>query len=871
MSQASEVVVLNVLNTLSFKFACLPGRLGFPCHSLTLIVKGTFDLSSGDKASAAEEQAFPTGDEYYPDDDEMTGSLRYESDFAHFKPRSDLLLVGNCHPPGGKPAEICPVTFQVGTKSRTLTVSGNRCRRRLDSGWIVTEPEPFAEMELRWENSFGGDGFKQNPVGKGFIAPGTEAGVEDLPLANIECPADARKPIAVEPEPAGFGPLARMWQTRLDKMGTYTGTYRETRWPWFPEDFDWSHFNAAPEEMQVDGYLRGDEELYFENLHPVHSAYRCRLPGLRVRCFLNKQAGAQAETRFDEIPMNLDTLWVDMAARKLVLLWRGWAEVLSEDYQEVRDVFIMSEPLEQQPAPVEVCYQLFLDKMAEEEMAWAPASEEPAAEEEQPGESPDPGPRLDPEQLKAQSNALLAQMGIDVDNLPPKFKEQQTRLFQKIVESDPEKLAAIEHLEHDAEMRESLGKLGLDPDHLPPLSEKASQEQVRLLGELGIKDSEFSALPEIQRLFSLMAAVLPKAGMNPEDLSPLIELTRKHLDPFKKQFGVEEKGDDKTNEAPVLTREIVQQRAASGESFAGKNLKGLDLSGLDLKEIDFFGAILAGANLTNADLRSAILLEADLSGANLSGANLAGVNGASANLSKANLEKARLQNADLTQSNLSSAKLSDSVLTGAVCENARLAAAALERVDAKDAIFHEADLSGAVFRDAALQGADLSKCLLHNTNFQNANLTEASVEGAAGHGINFSRANLTALRASEGCDFTGGTFCRIQGARSIWEKANLTQCDFRYARMEGATFTAACLKQANLSAADMKFSRFNKANLSGAKVVQTNLFEANLERADLTEADLSGSNMYGAEFLDAVIERTEMNETNLKMTKLHTK
>src|SRR5438477_785896 len=102
------------------------GKVHFPNHSLTLIVKGTFDLAPGKKAAAAEEQLFPTGDEFYPGDDEQAGGCRYESDFAYLKPRADLLLAGKCHAPAGRPVETCRVTFRVGAKERTLLVVGDR-------------------------------------------------------------------------------------------------------------------------------------------------------------------------------------------------------------------------------------------------------------------------------------------------------------------------------------------------------------------------------------------------------------------------------------------------------------------------------------------------------------------------------------------------------------------------------------------------------------------------------------------------------------------------------------------------------------------------------------------------------------------------
>ena len=88
---------MELLNNTHFSFAPLPGRLNFPKYSLTLIVKGTFDLIPGGKVTEVEEQLYPTGDEFYPEDEEMLGSPRYELDFACFKPRADLLLSGKCH------------------------------------------------------------------------------------------------------------------------------------------------------------------------------------------------------------------------------------------------------------------------------------------------------------------------------------------------------------------------------------------------------------------------------------------------------------------------------------------------------------------------------------------------------------------------------------------------------------------------------------------------------------------------------------------------------------------------------------------------------------------------------------------------------
>jgi uncharacterized protein YjbI with pentapeptide repeats len=988
---------LEPVNQTPFHCGPIAGRLNFPGHSLTLIVKGTFDLKPGQKATPSEEQLFLAGDEFYPDDDEMQGGTRYEADFAYFKPRADLLLVGKCHALRGKPIPACQVTFRVGETSRSLAVFGNRYWKRNALGvQTITEPEPFTEMELRYENSFGGQDYKYNPVGKGYRKEEISAGKNMRLLPNIEAPDSLIASPRSRPQPAGFGPLGRMWGQRFSRMGTYKGKWLEERWPWFPTNFDWGHFNAAPPEMQLETYLRGDEELYFENLHPEYPQYKSRLPGLRVRCFVNTLAETEKDqTRFDEVSMALDTLWVDMEAEKLVLVWRGWTEVLSEDYEEIRHLFIMSEPVDKAPQALDQCHGLFLAALAECEAEWEMAPEEPeesetpeepeepVAPEEQAIGPPELAADVDAEaatqnekealtkKIQTQTAAVFAQLGIDMDSLPPEIQqktmEQQTKIITKLTEGDPEKVMAMERAELETQMKDTFAKMGVDIDKPPPVSAKAKTEQARLMEAMGIDPVMAGQDPHFGRLLAALPALLPKMGIDPENLDPLIKESKKRRELLGPPPGLEEE-ETAEEKAPPLTREIVEERAARGESFAGEDLKGLDLSALDLQGLDFTGANLAGvslvksnlsaANLEGANMAGAVVTEANLSdanlgGANMNGADLAGVELAQANLagavlagavlsnvnatgttltgsnlSEANLQGATLEGADLseatltdggladanlsganltsakligadltranlsgaaltgadlsgaklentdfkdadaTESNLTDAILIDAILTDAVFEKANMVNAVLNQVEAKGAYFTEADLSNTDFKNADLSDADFSQCLLHGADFLGANLTEVNIYGAQGTKVNFREANLTGLRASEGCNFTEGCFVKTSGPGAIWDKATLTGADFSFADMEGADFTKAVLNSAKLYAANMKYSRFIKANLREAKLVRMNLFEGSLEKADLTEADLSGSNFYGAEFLDAVLVRTKLDGANVKMTKL---
>jgi uncharacterized protein YjbI with pentapeptide repeats len=735
---------VEILNDTPFPVATIVGKVPFPGYSLSVIVKGTFRFSQGHTAEPASQQQLATGDQDYETDEEMRGSCRYESDFAYFKPRADLLLIGKCHPPEHEAVPFCAVTFRVGSTVRNLNIFGER---RWAPGLAHSAPQPFTEMEIRYENSFGGAGYKKNPVGKGYLNAQPDKSEQAQPLPNIEAPIQRVDWPQSEPHPAGFGPLRAVWEDRSSKLGTYDDKWLKERWPWFPADFDWSYFNAAPRPMQVKEYLRGDEELYFENLHPTYSRYHSRLPAVKVRCFLNELREAESShTGWREVAMNLDTLWVDMESEQLVLVWRGVTNIKTEEYGEIEHAFVVSEPLVE-PHKSKAEYQLMFSQILqrraqEEERVFEPEKSQAAGDKE-----PDP------------IDDALAQA--------------------------------------ETERRAALHAAGLDPDEeLPPPSDESKAAEAQLLRDLGIASRD--------------------------------------------------------EPAPV-TREMTQTRVARGESFAGEDLSSIDLTNIRASGIDFRGVILSRVCLKGADL----------SGADLSGAVLAG-----ADLSGATLAKASLKEADLTGANLAETDLTGAVLEGAILERASMPRAILDDALARDASFVEADLTQASAKRAAFAGANLARAVLKGADLRGCNLREGSLEGAVALEINLADADLTELRADEGADFSRGSFQRVIGPESIWERSVLDEADFSFARLDRASFTSASLESANFHAASLKWARLLKCTLRRATLTSTNLFEGMLEKADLTKADLSGSNLYGAELLDAVYDGARWDSANLKMTKL---
>ncbi|MCU0723705.1 MAG: DUF2169 domain-containing protein, partial [Planctomycetes bacterium] len=339
-------MALDVVN--DAKSFLLPGWLAgrVPPHALsgTFILKGTFDLKPG-AAMAPAGEPLPLNDEVFEGDDEKQ-SLRYPGDAALFKPKADLLLVGDCVPPGGRLVPVVQVEFSVGAWKKAVAVIGNR---RWAGGIAPhpSAPEPFRAVPLRWENAYGGPGYKWNPIGKG---------AEGVILPNLEIPGRLITSKSAPPGPAGLGPIPRTWPQRTRSAGTCDGKWLKEDWPWLPRDFDWSTLNAAPADQQAP-FLRGDEAVRIAGMHPDFPVLETRLPGIRPRWFVMQKKPKGEE--FTELRLHLDTLWVDMKALQAVLVWRAVHPVSDRKLRDVLGHRIAAESLAGKPAPPEEHRRVF--------------------------------------------------------------------------------------------------------------------------------------------------------------------------------------------------------------------------------------------------------------------------------------------------------------------------------------------------------------------------------------------------------------------------------------------------------------------------------------------------------------------------------
>ncbi len=343
--------------------AWIAGKHEYPQDSLTIVVKAAFKVSPNSKAELIPEISQVMGDQYLDNDRRKMQS--YESDLAIFKPNADVFVMGTCHTPDGKPRTTCAVEFSVGSVSKSALVNGPRTEvAGLVAGTTTSSPLEFTSTKI------------------------TTPPAEPNYLPEFETPATAgqQKIIApIENVEDGFGPIHKTHSSRTGFLGTYDDKWKQERWPWFPDDFDYQYFNAAPEDLQTD-YLKGDETFTAVNMHPEFSQYSCELPGVVARCFVNEAETEMADdANLKEVELNLDTFWLDMDSETLILVWRGVTPVQSQKYIELKHVYTAIDQLD---APlstedhtekfIELAFPVEVDASIEEE----PEEEEEVVEEQ---------------------------------------------------------------------------------------------------------------------------------------------------------------------------------------------------------------------------------------------------------------------------------------------------------------------------------------------------------------------------------------------------------------------------------------------------------------------------------------------------------
>jgi uncharacterized protein YjbI with pentapeptide repeats len=700
----------------------VPWQVRPPRDSRTIVVKGTFSIVPGEPAAIAPDQELPAGDIHF--DDDSAAGLRYPSDFAIFKPKADILLVGHAYRPKGTEA-VSLVRLRFGDKlDRSIAAIGPR---RWDELGAPTAPGTFDRIPLRFEHAFGGAGFDDNPIGVGHGARAGDA------LPSLEQPGRLIRSNSDDPPPACFAPIPSPWPARMRKIGTYDERWKMTRWPFFPDDFDWTYFNAAPAEQQIP-YPRGDEDFELWAVHPELSVVRGSLPSMRVRVFA--QATEKAGGGFSEVPLRLDTAWFDADALRLVLVWRSLLEVADEDASEIASFFVASEPENERMTLKEARARFFAALAANE-----------AAEQEMMGDEGAANDNLgdaDPSALESRISEAL----------------EEVRTRRRVAEGvEPEEATA----------------------EVPAVNEPAPAPAA-IEAPTGARDGVLELLRLGEPLASLDLTGIDLSGVDlrGRDLGSAIlkgaDLRGARLDGAR------------------LIEAVLAEANCEGASFQGADLTRADLTGANLKATLFDRAILElataadanceGASFEGAQAPAASFAEAVLKGARFDHADLTG-----AEMMKSLLDSASFREATLDDVKIYGASGTDVDMDGASvidlrADDAQMRDGSFRGIKGRGSVWEGADLTGAVFDGSALREASFTRATLEGATLNGADVVDGRFRKARLRGAHMLNANL--MRAAfDGADLAGAN---LRGANlyqaETW-KARTTNIELAGALVAG--------------------------------------------------------------------------------------
>ncbi|WP_437489139.1 DUF2169 domain-containing protein [Sorangium sp. So ce1014] len=785
-----------------------------PQPEMTLIVRAKFTLRPGAPLSLPEghpvlAQETLRGNVFDDDDHDQTGECLYPSDLADYKPHADVLLLGTCHTPGKARVTECPVRFGVGSWSKILRVVGERVWMDGLLGPAMSDPVPFDRMPLGDRHSFGGPEHPLNPVGKGH-------GTRELP--NVEGADDLLLSRSDRPAPAGFGPLSPNRPDRRAKVGkNYGKAYREKRAPYYADDLDWTYFNAARPDQQLP-YLRGDEELLFQNLHPDAEVFRSRLPGLRIRAFAN-----DAERGFREVPMHLDTLLADLDKEALFLTWRGLTEVADDDLSPVTTL-VASEPLDAPPLPEahyrEILARFEADPLEIEAQISPELKEEWKALQALQRKGDEAAPPPDASGLDPLSAMLKARLGDVAKPQQDKIRRAMAALAGVAVPGGKVLGGVIaEALRHLPKASQALP---------PPLADAAP-----MVTDAALRTAFRRVARAVEEAKSLAAA----RGAPVPALAAWDKLVG---DPKLASMGL-------STAPPRAPGEIGPGSDLSDQDLSDKDLSGHDLTGANLSGAILTGANLRGARLVRATLKHAVLFEADVREADFTEADLSG-----ATLQSAWAERAVFRGATLEGTSFDSARLMEADLSG---------------TRGTQLILSRADMTGATARGATWAVAFLEGTVLERADLSQASLTRSFVSKVKAASATFAGATLTGTSFS-GSDLTRAVFTGARGEGSVWLGANLTGADLSLAVLTSAHFSEATAEGANFFGANVRGSRFDRANLTRADFTRANLFDADLLKARVPEAKFVDANLYDAKFYRTAGSGCDFRGANLKKSTL---
>jgi len=312
-----EEPTTNIDNQSNFKVETLLWPDFDGKSALCIIAKATYTVEAGEEAKPSYKK-IPIFDQTVFFEDEV--SIMYETDLVPFKPLTDIVVVGKAYTPDKHPVKMIDVGVKVGDTQQIIRVFGDRSwyQSEVDGEFMISEPETFTSIELKYENAFGGSDnendvyCRENPIGHGCIVEKSLQNSELRKLPNLEDPSDLIITCESRPIPIGFGFCSVVWAPRINYMGGYEEYQLKDKSLFLPDNFSYRFFNGAHSNLQVEGYLKGDEQVALVNLSSKGRLV-FHLPDKKPTVVVRKKGLNSDDTKDSkadesQVTMNLDTL-----------------------------------------------------------------------------------------------------------------------------------------------------------------------------------------------------------------------------------------------------------------------------------------------------------------------------------------------------------------------------------------------------------------------------------------------------------------------------------------------------------------------------------------------------------------------------------
>ncbi len=795
------------------------------------------------------------------------------------KQRAEFLVGGRAWKDAAQAGNLCRVSVRLGQVEKSLNVFGDR----FFEGDTVTSPLPFDCIPLSWAAAFGGEGFPENPLGKGYSSTRDEDGRKRYPLPNIEYGDDMLARPGGRSRPAGFGTVPLEWPQRQRLAGTYDDRWLKSDYPGLASDIDWRFFNMASPDQQFDQAFKGDEGYSLKNLHPQKNRIEGQLPGFSARCFLRRSAADQLE----ELTCRLTTVWFLPEAEQAILIWHASVEVEAPDASDVGELLIAAEHSDR---PRDMAhYREVYQRRMDQEWGGIAALEESALV---PEDAVDESALLRPDPVPVKSN--------------PRFDFMNHRMARERNEGELRIRKALEPLGANIPVL-SEPDIGFEPDALAerPLSElpavinslrrlhQEKQKEVALKQREGLAQIE----AEMQSLSERVVGAEVKTGRT-RSSAPVVRASEEHSKIQAQLDSISSPGFDKTALTDALLGSDMRQALEMAENqsiaayqrsahlldemadteqgreiaaklresirrqhmLACRDFSRADFSDQSLDGLNLSSAFLESARFENASLLSCLFDKAVLSRSDFSGVDCRDVSFVEANLGRSSWRRARLEDCELSGAELYEADFTGSSVARCSFKNASMMNCILDESSLMDCSFSDWLFTDASLREITLTGSSLGMVVFVNMSLDRINLDGTSIDqlvliNSRVSGLSFRAARLDSFVVCGDSVFKDCDFSEADMANANLRGAVLERCDFSGANLTGSDFSDCSAAGSTFERVRARNARFVNACLNEVVFKSSDLMEAMLERADIRGASFEACNLYGLDLARAHVDR----------------